>query len=157
MRLKFLKILVAVMSGFIALTAIGGVVAMLTGLDKFPLSWLVNTPFDTYTVPALLLILVGASSLFAALTLFKTKVLGVYATMVAGALMAGYIVVEVLVLEQTPPGPTWTEYLYFGLGTAVPRLGLYLWFKQERLGEKRTEKRLGPFPANNAYKDSQRR
>ena len=118
---------VAILSWFIAVTAIGGGVAILTGVDEFPLEWLRNTPFTSYTVPAVLLILVGASSLFAAVAILRRGVSGIFAAMVAGAFMAGYIVVEVLVLEQTPPGPTWTEYLYFALGALVFGLGLYLW------------------------------
>lgn len=121
------RILIVIVTGFMALTAIGGGVAMLTGLDEFPLEWLHNTPFQSYTVPALLLIVVGITSLVAAVTIFRSDKIGLVATMVAGILMSGYIVVEVLILEQEPPGPTWTEYVYFGLGAAMLVTALYSW------------------------------
>jgi hypothetical protein len=126
---KPLRIFIIVVTGFMALTAMGGGVAMLTGLDEFPLEWLRNTPFESYTIPALLLVVVGISNLVATVTITRVSKQGFFATMLAGGLMAGYIVVEILILEQEPPGPTWTEYLYFGLGAAIVVTALYSWLR----------------------------
>ncbi|MEL6705455.1 MAG: hypothetical protein AAFP15_14380, partial [Bacteroidota bacterium] len=52
-------------SAFHGLTATGGGLAMLTGLERFPAAWLRGTPFRTYTVPALLLTGVGVGGLVA--------------------------------------------------------------------------------------------
>ena len=63
--------LIVVLEAVVALSAIGGGIAMLLGADKFPVEWLRNTPFNDYTVPALMLaIVVGGSSLIAAVTVF---------------------------------------------------------------------------------------
>ena len=134
MHHKPIRILIAILTGFIALTAIGGGIAILTGADPFPLAWLAGTPFTDYTIPALLLaIAVGGSALLAALLVLRPGRAGILATLAAGLIMAGYIVGEVLILKQTPPGPTWIEIIYFGLGVAIFALGAYLWIVKERL------------------------
>jgi hypothetical protein len=46
--------------------------------------------------------------------------------------MVGYIAVEVVTLKQVPPGPTWVEGLYFGLGLVVFGLATYLWMAEDR-------------------------
>jgi peptidoglycan/LPS O-acetylase OafA/YrhL len=116
------------MTAFVALTAIGGGIAMLTGADRFPLEWLRGTPFADYTIPALVLIfVVGGSSLLAALLIFTKRELGTHIAVAAGLLLVGYIGVEVLILKQSPPGPTWIEILYFVLGALVAGMGAFLW------------------------------
>jgi hypothetical protein len=42
---------------FVALTALGGGIALATGLeaDRFPLDWLRGTPFRNYVIPGLIL------------------------------------------------------------------------------------------------------
>lgn len=117
---------VGVLDVFVALSAIGGGIAMLVGVDKLPLDWLRNTPFDTYTVPTLLLaIVVGGTSFMAAVAVFADNELGVVASMVAGLIMSGWIVVEVLTINA--PKPSWIEGVYFGLGLAILGLAMYLW------------------------------
>lgn len=133
MHHKPIRIIIAVLTGFIALTAIGGGIAILTGVDPFPPAWLAGTPFTDYTIPALLLAIgVGGSALLAALLVLRPGRAGILATLAAGLIMAGYIVGEVLILKQTPPGPTWIEILYFGLGLTIFALGAYLWMAEER-------------------------
>ena len=63
-----------VLDTFNAISAIGGGIAMLVGADKFPVEWLRNTPFSDYTIPAFVLaIVVGGSSLIAAVTVFTAR------------------------------------------------------------------------------------
>lgn len=119
---RLLSILMVLLTGFIALTAIGGGIAMLIGLEdsRFPLEWLSGTPFPDYTIPALILaIVVGGSALLACISLVMGLRTRFGASIGAGVIMMGYIVVEYLILQQEPPGPTAVEYLYFGLGLAV--------------------------------------
>lgn len=130
---RWVRIAIGVLAGFIALTAIGGGIAILIGADEFPAEWLAGTPFRDYTIPALVLsIVVGGSSLVAAVTVWSGRRLGVLASMAAGLIMAGFIVVEVLILKQVPPGPTVTEGVYFGLGLALFGLASYLWTVETR-------------------------
>jgi hypothetical protein len=133
MRHNKVRITIGMLAGFIALTAIGGGMAMLSGLDQFPLEWLVGTPFSDYTIPALLLaIVVGGSSLIAVVTIFTGRKVGGLASMMAGLIMAGFIGVEVLILKQVPPGPSLIESMYFGLGLVIFGLAAYLWLAEYR-------------------------
>lgn len=145
MKHKLERIAIGVLAAFIALSAIGGGIALLLGTyqhgvlveagtgAQFPIEWLRNTPFSDYTIPALVLaIVVGGSSLIATVTIFTGREVGVLASMAAGLIMAGYIVMEVVMLKQVPPGPTRVEGLYFGLGLVVFGLATYLWMAEDR-------------------------
>lgn len=145
MQHKLERIVIGVLAAFIALSAIGGGIALLLGTyqhgvlieagtgTQFPIEWLRNTPFSDYTIPALVLaIVVGGSSLLAAVLVFTGREEGVLASVVAGLIMAGFIIVEVVTLKQDPPGPTWVEGLYFGLGLVVFGLATYLWMAEDR-------------------------
>jgi hypothetical protein len=135
-----LKIAIGVITGFIALTAIGGGIALLSGAEgsRFPLEWLQGTPFKDYTIPALLLtIAVGGSSLIACVTMLRNLKNSVVLSLVAGSIMVGFIVAEVLILKQIPPGPTSIEKMYFVLGFATIILAGFLWLKEKGLFQKR--------------------
>lgn len=116
--------LLGVLAGLIALTAIGGGMAMLAGADQFPLEWLRDTPFTNYTLPALILaVVVGGSMLAASVSAFTRRPMTAILSGLAGLFLIGFITIEVLILKQTPPGPTWIEIIYFGLGVLVLGLG----------------------------------
>jgi hypothetical protein len=142
MKHKLVRIAIGVPEAFIALSAIGGGIVLLAGTyqngvlieaggrGQFPLEWLQNTPFSDYTIPALVLAIgVGGSSLIAAVTVFTGREVGVLASVAAGLIMAGYIVVEVVMLKQ---GVSWIEGLYFGLGLLISGLATYLWTAEHR-------------------------
>jgi peptidoglycan/LPS O-acetylase OafA/YrhL len=136
MKYKGLRITIGVITGFIALTAIGGGIALLSGAEgeRFPLEWLQGTPFKDYTIPALLLtFIVGGSSLIACITIFKNLETGVLLASSSGMIMVGFIVVEVLILKQTPPGPTPIEKMYFVLGFITFLLAGFLWRTEKGL------------------------
>lgn len=133
MKHKKTRIMIGVIAGFIALTAIGGGIAILIGADPFPAEWLAGTPFPDYTIPALLLsVVVGGSALMATILIFMRGAKGVLVAMAAGIIMMGYIMVEVLILKQAPPGPTPIEIMYFSLGLLLLGLGAYLWNAEVR-------------------------
>lgn len=136
MEYKGLRIAIGVITGFIALTAIGGGIALLSGAEgeRFPLEWLQGTPFKDYTIPALLLsIAVGGSSLLACITIFKSLNIGILSSLMAGIIMVGFITVEVVILKQIPPGPTSIEKMYFTLGLSTFLLAGFLWLQRKRL------------------------
>ena len=136
MKHKGLRITIGIITGFIALTAIGGGIALLSGAEdaRFPLEWLEGTPFKTYTIPALLLtFVVGGSSLIACITVFRNLKTGILSSLASGIIMVGFIVVEVLILKQTPPGPTPIETMYFVLGFVTFLLAGFLWQKENGL------------------------
>jgi hypothetical protein len=142
MKHKLARIAIGVPEAFIALSAIGGGIALLAGTyqdgvlreaggrAQFPLEWLQHTPFSDYTIPALILMIgVGGSSLIAAVLIFTGREEVVLASVVAGLIMAGFIVGEVVMLRQ---GISWIEGLYFGLGLAISGLAAYLWTAEHR-------------------------
>jgi hypothetical protein len=142
MKHTLVRIAIGVPEAFIALSAMGGGIVMLGGTyqdgvlieaggrGQFPLEWLQNTPFSDYTIPALILAIgVGGSSLIAAVLVFTGRKEGVLASVVAGLIMAGYTVVEVVMLKQ---GVSWIESLYFGLGLAIFGLATSLWMVERR-------------------------
>lgn len=127
---RLLRIALALLTGFIALTAIGGGIALLVGLEdsRFPLDWLRGTPFPDYTIPAIILaIVVGGSALVACVLLLRRHHRRFLAAVVAGVIMMGYIAVEALILLQEPPGPTSIEIFYFALGALIVALAGYRW------------------------------
>jgi hypothetical protein len=142
MKHKLVRIAIGMLEALIALSAIGGGIVLLAGTyqngvlieaggrGQFPLEWLRNTPFSDDTMPALILAIgVGGSSLLAAATIFIGREIGVLASVSAGLILAGYIVVEVVMLKQ---GVSWIESLYFGLGLVISGLAAYLWMVEHR-------------------------
>jgi hypothetical protein len=137
MKHKLVRIVIGGLEALIALSAIGGGIALLAGTSQdgvlieagggtqFPLEWLRNTPFGDYTLPALILLIgVGGSSLSACVLVWTSHRVGVLASAAAGLIMAGYIVGEVVMLRQ---GISWMEGLYFGLGLLTASLASSLW------------------------------
>lgn len=129
MKHKTVRIVICALTAFIALTAIGGGSAMLVGADRFPSAWLQGTPFSNYTIPALVLAnVVGGCALVAALTILTGREMGVRTSVAAGLITAGYIVVELVILNDGE-WISWIEGLYLVLGLAA-----FLWIVEERDG-----------------------
>jgi hypothetical protein len=142
MKHKLVRIAIGVPEAFNALSAIGGGIVLLLGTyqdgvlieaggrAQFPLEWLQHTPFSDYTIPALILMIgVGGSSLIGAVLVFTGREEGLLASVVAGLIMAGFIVGEIVMLRQ---GVSWIEGLYFGLGLAIAGLATSLWMTGHR-------------------------
>ena len=110
----------------VGLTALGGGVSLMTGIDAFPASWLEGTPFSSYVVPGLILATaVGGSAIVAAIAVAAGRRFGALASIVAGVVLMGWISGEVLLLKQ-PSAPTWIECMYFSAGIAIAGLALVL-------------------------------
>jgi multidrug transporter EmrE-like cation transporter len=123
--------MVGLLTAFVTLSAIGGGVAMLTGVDQFPLDWLAGTTFPDYTLPAhVLAIAVGGSSLVAVIATLRNHPLAGSYAVIAGLLMMGFVTIEVIILQQQPPGPTPIEIFYFIIGLLM--LGLGGWWVRLR-------------------------
>ncbi|NUQ82615.1 MAG: hypothetical protein HUU10_13460 [Bacteroidetes bacterium] len=128
---RFLVFLTLSLSAFVAITALAGGVALLTGAEdtRFPATWLEGAPFSSYLIPALLLsVVVGGSSLTAMILLIRKHPSAWMVVVLAGSSLCAYIGVEVLILKQDPPGPTALEMVYFFLGILMilPALGIRL-------------------------------
>jgi hypothetical protein len=117
------RIVLVVVAGFVAVTALGGGVALATGMeaDRFPLALLDGTPFSSYLIPGLILALaVGGSATIATATLLRRSGASGFSSTLAGAILTGWIVGEVLLL---PMERSWVEVLYFALGIVMLLLG----------------------------------
>ncbi len=122
-----IRIPLVVLEAFVALTALIGGVALLMG--AFPAQWLPveqlqGGSFSDYTVPTLLLtIVVGGSSLIAAVTVFTGREVGVLASLAAGAIVVGGVIVEGAMVDHI----TFLEPFYFVLGLVIWTLAAGLW------------------------------
>ncbi|HET8758482.1 MAG TPA: hypothetical protein VFM58_20850 [Solirubrobacteraceae bacterium] len=115
-----------VLDAFVALTAIGGGIALATGLerDRFPLDWLRRTPFNTYLGPGVILaVAVGGSAAAAAAVIVVDETAGALASIAAAAILAGYVAVEIRILDQ-PQRWTATEAFYLAVAATIVALAL---------------------------------
>jgi hypothetical protein len=113
------------MDAFVGVTAIAGGILLMSGLEasRFPQSYLNGTPFHDYVLPGLILAsIVGGTATTAAIAMLRRPALGARASELAGAIMAGWTVGEVLILKQ-PHAPTWPELFYFAVGAGMFALG----------------------------------
>ena len=108
---------------FLGVTAVAGGVALLTGWIKMPLSSLAGSPFSDYTVPAILLVgAVGGTALLAAWLVHLKLSVGVPASVVAGAAIMVYEIVEWSVI-----GFAWLQAAYMAIGVLI--IGVAIWVR----------------------------
>ena len=115
---------------FIAVTAIPGGIALLVGWEKkrYPLEFIRHTPFKSYNVPGTLLtVAVGGSALAAALTTVYSPDAFMPVSVIAGAIMMGWIIGEIIILKQPLTWGTLWEVGYFLGGLAMVILAQVAW------------------------------
>lgn len=125
MNRRGMRIALFLIDLFVALTAIGGGMALVAGLEanRFPLAWLQGTPFTSYVIPGLLLtVMVGGSAAVATVLLLREPTGGAWASLLAGLIVMGWIAGEVVILNQ-PVAPQGIEIFYFIVGLAMALLG----------------------------------
>jgi hypothetical protein len=137
---EIIRISLLAIVAFIATSAIGGGVAVLGGVVfgyKLPLAWLAGTSFGDYTIPGLALaIVVGGSALIAAATVFIHREWALLVSQLAGLIMAGFLVVEIIStdskLGNALPTSLAVQLFYFVLGLALFGLAGFLWMREYR-------------------------
>ncbi|HVX30939.1 MAG TPA: hypothetical protein VHA53_10705 [Nitrolancea sp.] len=98
-------------------SAFGGGIAMLIGVIEFPLDWLDGSLFDSYVIPAIVLVVVvGGSQLFAALALRRHERWGAEAAIVAGAILMGWIVAEIAIVGSEAGVMRTLQLISFSVG-----------------------------------------
>lgn len=120
-----MELALTILAAFVAVTATGGGVALAAGLegDRMPLEWLRRTPFESYVAPGLILAgAVGGSAAAALVALLVEPKLGYALSILAGAVLAGYVGVEIRILAQ-PSAPTRTEVFYLLVAGLMIALG----------------------------------
>ena len=104
---------------FVALTAVFGGITVATGVDRFPAEWLTGTMFSSYLIPGLILgVVIGGSATAAAVASLRSREVGALSSMLAGAIMLGWLAGERLIL---PPAAFalqfwWLEAIYVAAG-----------------------------------------
>jgi hypothetical protein len=127
-------ILLIVFNGFLAVTAAAGGLGLLTGAISPGLELLAGSPFGSYTIPGLaLLMVVGGSALAATILLIRRHPLGSLAAVLAGVMIMGFELVEVLVIGSDPGLARNLQLFYFVLGLSVAGLGSWLWVAEHGL------------------------
>jgi hypothetical protein len=106
----------------IALNAVGGAIYGLAGADEIPREWLAGTPFDSYTIPSLiLLVAVGGGMSLAALALLAGRRLAPELAVGAGLILCAWITAQVVVIVPDG-GFSWLQPAMFAAGVLVMRL-----------------------------------
>lgn len=113
------QIALLVIDAFVGLTAIGGGIALATGLEanRFPVELLKGVPFNNYLIPGLILaVVVGGSAAVAAVATVINPNVGGWLSALAGTVLIGQIAGEILFLKQPV---SLTEVIYVAIGTTM--------------------------------------
>ncbi len=103
------------LDAFVAVAAIAGAIGLLADVMGMSVDRLDGTPFDSYVIPALVLgIVVGGSSLVALALELRRDAHARRATLLAGVLLAGWIIVQVALIGSV----SWLQPFMFAVGTA---------------------------------------
>ncbi len=111
---------------FASVPAVITAVALLETTDGSNLDWttedLSDTPFDDFLVPAmLLLVAIGGSALLGAFALLMPWRTANMLTFFAGALLTGWIIVQMTMIDFT-----WLQPLYLVVGMAIMVVSLLM-------------------------------
>lgn len=136
---EVMRIALVVIAAIVAVSAIDGGMALLRGaFDQYlPVDWLAGTPFSDYTIPGLVLVIVvGGSALLAAATAFIHREWALLVSIMAGLIMAGFEVVEIISLDSKVgadlPMVLALQLVYLVLGLAIVGLAGSLWMREYR-------------------------
>ncbi|RIK37379.1 MAG: hypothetical protein DCC55_24435 [Chloroflexi bacterium] len=122
------RTLLTLMVAFLSVTAVAGGGALLTGDISPGLELLEGSPFASYVIPGLsLLVLVGGSAAIATFMMLGRHPLAVAASAVAGVMIMGFEVVEVLVIGSPAGLARNLQLFYFTLGLLITALTGWMW------------------------------
>ncbi len=128
-----LRTTLVALATFMALTAIPSAIFVVPAMPRSALHSGVLALFPDYTIPALALgVLCGGSAVLALVTVLVRPRLGALASVVAGAFMLGFELVEIVVVGFTPAQSpdqvqAWLQVVYLIIGAALVLLGARLW------------------------------
>ena len=89
----------SVLHAIVALNAIGGGIFGLAGAPGVPVAWLQHTPFDSYLIPSLILIVViGGAHTVASDRMGRNMPGAPAVSLVAGAILMGWIGVQITLI-----------------------------------------------------------
>ena len=118
-----------ILSIFLALSAIGGGIALVVGFNTPPVADLAGSPFSDYTIPGLaLLVVVGGSAVLTAILLIRRHRFATLAALVAGLIIMVFEFVEVLAIGSPPGAAQVMQIIYFVVGVKMAGLAAVVWF-----------------------------
>jgi hypothetical protein len=118
------------LSALVAVTAIPGAIWV---VPTIPMEWIKRGPFTDWTIPALALGFVGALAVVTLIALIVRPWLGAIASVVTGAAMVTFELVEIAIVGWTlsDPGPeyfqAWLQLVYLIVGSVQVLVGYGLW------------------------------
>ena len=126
---RVLRVLLMVLTTFLALTAFAGGVGLMARINAPPVEQLQGSFFQDFTLPGLaLFVIVGGSALLASLLLIRGSKYALLATLAAAIVIMFFEFVEVLVIGS-PAGVARTlQIFYYGLGTIIAVVASGIWF-----------------------------
>lgn len=115
------------LDAFLGVTAVLGGLYLVTGWYAPPLAMLAGSPFASYIIPGLALVmLVGGGSVLAAMLVARRAGWGVAASAAAGVMMLVFEAVELVVI-----GFTWLLAFYVAVGLLILVLAAWLWLTDD--------------------------
>jgi len=120
----WIKRLLIALEFFVGLTAAwGGIKLLQTGGLGMPVSWLSDSPFSDYTLPALILaVIVGGTNLLSAFLEFRKHTYAAYSSAVAGYGLLIWIFTEMYLLKHA----SWLQVAYFSIAILILVLTMLL-------------------------------
>jgi hypothetical protein len=112
-----------ILDAFLGVTAVLGGLCLVAGWYAPPLAMLAGSPFASYLIPGLaLVVLVGGGSVLAAVLVARRAAWGVAASAAAGVMILVFEAVELVVI-----GFTWLLAFYVAIGLLILLLAAWLW------------------------------
>jgi hypothetical protein len=113
---------------FNGIGAVSGGIGLIRGGMGLPLRLLEGTPFSDYMIPGLILaLIVGTSSLAAAIAVGKRAEIAGLVSIVAGEVLLGWIVTEFVMI----PSAWILQLLFFLIALVILRLGWTLYKERD--------------------------
>lgn len=126
-----IRALLVILHAFVAVSAIGGAIWV---VPTMPLEWIKAGPFTDWTIPAFALGFVGVLAAAALVAVLVRPWLGALASILVGAAMVVFELVEIGVVGWTLADPglagnfvAWLQLVYLVVGSAQLLLGIALW------------------------------
>lgn len=115
----------------VALNAVYGGVGLMTSGMGMPTAWLVGTPFGSWVVPGVaLLVLVAVPQLWGAWTAWRGHRLAPIVAMAVGGALSVWIILQVVLLQQY----FFLQPIIAGIGLLETYLGWRWWVSLARTG-----------------------
>ena len=135
-RRNVLRVGLVVVNGFVAVTAIAGAIWV---VPTMPLEWIKTGPFADWTIPAMALAFVGIVAAFTSILVLVRPWAGALVSVVAGAVMITFELVEIAVVGWTLSDASLEGFqkslqlVYILVGAAQCGLGIGLWAQTRHL------------------------